>query len=441
MTVSTLINRTGAIKPQKVRRVFTPLWPHVLMCMLAIGWSLAIDVDVRIYAAELVSVVVMLLIRWRGFFTRYPAVMPILGAYFVWVVAICLSDLANATHYFDTFRNVFTPIVGGISLISMLAAIDRNPNSLITFLVITSVSKAFFGEPIYGEKYSDALVNVDAILNNTNLFKVRIEPALTPFLLVIAAWVGRNKASLSALILGLSGIFYLALDARSSAVAFLLAAGIVATIGLRVRPSPKQVAIGLVSLLPFAYAGYIAYVDYTLTYNPGGHNGKQLLLLSDPYNPFQLLLEGRSEWMVMPEAIAEHPIIGWGSWARDTELKYTFLRFEKTGGTNYDLFSYEDDFYIPAHSLIGSTWLWSGLIGLTSMLWLLSSLVRFGKRLSTLQTFCLPILAFFWVVLIWHFFFSPPQVVRTNFHILIASLIVFTSASTSPRSIPRKISV
>lgn len=175
------------------------------------------------------------------------------------------------------------------------------------------------------------------------------------------------------------------------------------------------------------YGAYLAYVQYTLSFNPDGHNGKQLQRTENPYNPLDLLLQGRSEWLVIPAAIAENPLFGWGSWAEDKSSYFSILRAQRL---DEEISSSVIKNYIPAHSLIGSAWVWSGLLGFAAMLWFLRIIWTISLRLPGSRSPLLPAVIFLLFLLFWHYFFSPPMHVRISFPITLAALIALTRGAT-----------
>jgi hypothetical protein len=164
--------------------------------------------------------------------------------------------------------------------------------------------------------------------------------------------------------------------------------------------------------------------------NPNGHNGKQVKELENAYNPFSLLLRGRSEWLVWPTAFSERPLFGWGSWAEDKDGRFALLRIVLLEtGTFPTANTQGQKSYIPVHSLFGASFVWSGLLGLVAMLWFLSIVISMGRRLLLSRSYLLPAVTFLLLQILWHYFFSPPQHLRLSFPVGLASLIVLTSPS------------
>lgn len=418
----------GNIKWENVQqRQRNLLWPHLFMALYGIGWAVSFDLGFRLYGAEIVSILGLMLLRWRPVLRSYPMLRRILSVYVVWVFAIALSDLVNGTALIDTARNMATPIIGGASLVFVLTTFSRTPSALLTFLAATAISKAILGDAIYGDTFADQTLSWASIQADTNLFKVRIEPFLTPTLLILACWVGRRKTSRATMIFMAASLGYFLLDSRSSGLLFLASALTLIAIDTGYKPRRGKTLTTAAVIALIAYGAYWGYVQYTLSFNPDGHNGKQLLRTENPYNPLDLLFQGRSEWLVIPTAIAEKPFLGWGSWAEDKSFYFAILRAERL---DEEISSSLIKAYIPAHSLIGSAWVWSGLLGFASMLWFLRIVWTISLRLPGSRSPLLPAVIFLLFLLFWHYFFSPPMHVRLNFPITLAALIALTRGAT-----------
>jgi hypothetical protein len=400
-------------------------WPHIYMALFAAGWVFTYESFFRIYLAEILSIIGIVLIPWTKTFKQFPMGRSILGAYVLWIIAILLSDWINATDFLDIIRAISNPLLGALSFVVILAVLSRNPNALISFLVVTFILKLIFGDPVYGDVFFDKDLSIESLREDMNFFKVRIEPFLTPILLVATSLLFRKSLKIAIGALFFAAVLYFYVDFRSLALVFLLT-GIFLWLNLNRKYKTKfnSPSIFKSSILVFliAYSSYVGYTAYTISYNPEGHNAKQLDSTENPYNPFALLAIGRPEWGVIPSAIYERPFFGWGSWAQDKTGEFNSLLQSKQDNNSISRRS----IYIPAHSIIGSTVLWSGLLGLISMFWLFSSILKMGARLSNVKSHLLPVVQFLTILIVWHFFFSPPQHIRITFPLALASLIILT---------------
>lgn len=403
----------------------TTVWPSIIMFMYGAGWSIAFDLGVRIYAAEVISLLGLVILPWRSLFGKYKALRMILVGYGLWITAIAIADIVNGTGIFAVARNMSTPILGGASVVFVVAMLSRQPSAIVAFLVGTIIFKGILGDASYGDTFSDVTVEWATIQADTNIFKVRVDPVLTPALILFSCLLARSSLYWAAGLLGLSAVAYFALDSRSSALVLLLTSSLLLALRSGYRPKLSHMLITALITLPLLYAAYIAYVDYTLTYNPAGHNGKQLAILDNPYNPFALLVTARSEWLIWPIAFGEKPFFGWGSWALDPNGRFEALRLYLLRQDNTS--SALELGYIPVHSVVGAALVWSGLLGLAAIAYLLKTILSLVLSLHTVNRTLLPAAAFFSFMVLFHFFFSPPQHVRISFPIALGLLIVATA--------------
>lgn len=412
-----------------------PFWPHLFMALFGVGWAVSFDFGARFYGAEFVSLLGFLLLSWRTTLLQYLNLKKITLIYVLWVGAIALSDLINQSSLLDWGKASATPVLGGVSLIVCCHALATNPRALLTFFCSIAAGKALLGDASYGDAFRDYDLSFEVIQANTNIFKVRIEPVLTPLAMLIACLSQKNSLKIPIFLFIITGIFYFLMDARSGGLILLLAATLLAKIQFGIKLRQRIFLVGLASVLvtSFGYVGYVGYVKYTLTYNSTGHSGAQLQYLDNPYNPLALLAQARPEWSVMPLAISERPLFGWGSWAEDDNFRFSSLQAERTSGDNYALIETQQNKNpIPFHSLVGSVWLWSGILGFGLMIWLMKIIWNMGQVLTVISSPLIAAASVMIVTLLWHYFFSPPMIVRLGFPIALATLIVLTDRTQKP---------
>jgi hypothetical protein len=420
--------RNGPHRPAR-----TDYWPTLYMFAFGFGWALAIELQFRLYLAELIVLMALPFLSWKSLITRYGPLIKILSCLGLWFTATLLSDLYNQTDLNSTLRGLSTPLLAVGTLLFILTCIDRKPSSLMALLMGSGLGKMIFGEPFYGLEWSQRAIDFNA-LSELNYFKARIEPFLTPILILFLSWIGRKNAKVIIIPACIIGFLYILFDARSVGFAFFTAGVLFFVTFLKRRPSVTVLWLIAILFGCVSYAFYVAYVDYTLSDNMASQTGMQLSMVANPYNPLELLQIGRSEWAAMPTAIAERPLMGWGSWALDTSNRFNLIRLERTGALNLGSEQLNGLMYIPAHSVIGAAWMWSGLLGLLAIVWLFIvftqlaiSAARQGIAAPSKRTAYLFITLFLSVNMAWAFIFSPPQSVRTQFPIVIALLIYMTT--------------
>ena len=144
----------------------------------------------------------------------------------------------------------------------------------------------------------------------------------------------------------------------------------------------------------------------------GGYLGQeaQLKFIAQGGGQFGLLLGGRSEILASARAIADSPLIGHGSWARDPAYRVYLYRLIDLGyqrsQAEMDRYVNESDL-IPAHSHFFQAWVWAGILG--AIFWLvvlrlvIQALIKSNRHPNSLYIFAM----FISISAIWDIFFSP----------------------------------
>jgi hypothetical protein len=119
-----------------------------------------------------------------------------------------------------------------------------------------------------------------------------------------------------------------------------------------------------------------------------------------------LLLGGRGEILASEQAILDSPILGHGSWARDST--YTAIMEDRRAALGYRRFQDggKRDDLIPTHSYIFGSWVDAGVAG--GLFWLLILGITFYALFNASGTEpLLPLFAFAGFMLMWDILFSP----------------------------------
>lgn len=120
-----------------------------------------------------------------------------------------------------------------------------------------------------------------------------------------------------------------------------------------------------------------------------------------------------SSAMVGFSAVLESPLIGYGSWGRDTrfaklyaDVQFRMSKSEESPLYDFDLIRLAT---IPAHSQMLEAWIEGGLLGIAFMLCYLVLLLRGLRMLITIQSpsATLTLLGFFMIWGLWALFMSP----------------------------------
>lgn len=125
----------------------------------------------------------------------------------------------------------------------------------------------------------------------------------------------------------------------------------------------------------------------------------------------RLLIGGRVDFFAGLTAALEKPLLGHGSWARDTGGYYERFLFKYGMETDYERYRTKIDKgiigYLPGHSNVITAWNWYGIFGLIFWLYVFYLYVlTLKKNMATIPQW----FGYFALVLpgaIWNFFFSP----------------------------------
>ena len=120
---------------------------------------------------------------------------------------------------------------------------------------------------------------------------------------------------------------------------------------------------------------------------------------------FGVLLGGRSEIFISTQAIADSPLLGHGSWAKDPQYSALLLELEELG---YDVnYQASESELIPTHSHLFGAWVEAGIVGAVFWLWVLFLALRVMSNLFLVREPLAPLITFTGFLLIWDVLFSP----------------------------------
>jgi O-antigen ligase len=409
------------------------------MLLFGAGWAFAVSFFGAIYGSELLAIALLPTLKPLRLIETNADLRRVLTAYGLILLGLVISDIANATAFDLALKGWANPAVAAVSLIFVTAALGKDPVANVKYYLFAS----FLANLILGNgAYSVTGVGgVDSswadISANENLLKVRVVPFLMP-LLALTVFYLRKRWWLAAQLISLAAaVFLFSYDARSAGlVAFAMALAVAAFRRPRQINTKKLftlLGVGLVG----GYLAYVGYVYFSLNYNPEGHNARQLSIVSNPYNPVMLLGIGRPEWVVAPDVIAQKPILGYGSWAEDKDQRYALLRAILTNSVDvYDAVSGERKFWIPTHSVVLTSWIWGGLVGLFGAIFLIVTFLKILVKAMNARPEAMVFIAYFGISLLWDLFFSPIQSLRLTAPIALGFLIAVANHPSNrlPRS-------
>lgn len=138
---------------------------------------------------------------------------------------------------------------------------------------------------------------------------------------------------------------------------------------------------------------------------------------------WSILLGGRSEIFVASQAIADSPIIGHGSWAKNPEYAARLLLLDKFG---YEVnYSAAESELIPTHSHIFGAWVEAGTVGTFIWFWVLFLSLRVMSNMYLLREPMSPLIIFAAILFAWDVIFSPFGAERRIFAPFYIILLMF----------------
>jgi hypothetical protein len=226
----------------------------------------------------------------------------------------------------------------------------------------------------------------------------------TPFVArVVGPW-GQAAATIVAAAANLAG------ESRS-VFAILLGVACIVVLGalfarvLRGRPLPKRLFAITVLGGFFFYQGVVTIYETAAT---SGILGPEALekYENQTQGGTGLLLGGRAESLVSTQAIADSPIIGHGSWARDYSYVALFIEaLEKRGAPLTT--EYSNSGLIPSHSFLLGSWVEHGIFGGLFWIYVFVLCCRSLYSLFHIPSALRPLVAFVIFSFMWDVLFSP----------------------------------
>lgn len=323
----------------------------------------------------------------------------------LWFVSQVFTDLIRSTPTNDMLRGWAGILVLLVTFSSLYLLIKRSIRRIQIFLLGYTIGVLaslyiqppyyFAGEPWkFGFGYPTTLLVLLFILQTTGKKFSDLKKWVLPLLALGGLSIYLNARSLGAMIILTALILWLRNTNFGKEILTrvrpqsIVAGGLI--LGLTIW--------GLISVYAFAaqkgYLGEEARQKYTWQYS----------------GQFGLLLGGRSEILASAVAIRDSPIIGHGSWARDSTYRVFLYRLIDFG---YQLPQEELDRYvnesdlIPAHSHIFQAWVWAGILGAVFWLVILGMIFKVFIQSNRFPPSLYILVIFICISSIWDIFFSP----------------------------------
>lgn len=227
----------------------------------------------------------------------------------------------------------------------------------------------------------------------------------TPFFARIAGWWGQAAATMLLAVTNLAGNSRAVFGLLFTVAAITVLAPLLNRL-MRGRPLPKALfAVTMVSSI-FFYQGVAAIYETAASSGILGREAREKYEMQTEGGA-GLLLGGRAESLVSTQAIADSPIIGHGSWAKDYSYIALYVEALEKRGVPIIGDPYGGGGLIPSHSFLLGAWVEGGILGGLFWIYILTLCVRSLYSLFHIPSGPRPLVTLVILTLMWDVLFSP----------------------------------
>lgn len=344
------------------------------------------------------------IVFWKSFFHMYLFLLS----------AQLFSELFVSNGLNDSMRGIMVTIISFFHLSFLLFYASKDKRFLLFAFIGAAIS-------ILMQKM-DEDVSMDVIESGeaAAYVKMRIAPAVGYFIMTASVFVNKKICVIA---FSAVGALIILLGARSGGM-FIFVSGIFGYyLSLGKKISIKSKIPAIVIAVAFLYVGYCYYATEVLEGRIVSGNNEQILSMSNPYNPLELLYVGRGEFFIGVQAFIDRFWLGFGAWAKDETGHYWDLLYKMKG-----LDTVWHGVWLPVHSVLIGWGVYNGVLcfiaGSKIVIFTLkkSFLIfkynLYDKRYMSCILYCL-------ISFLWNLLFSPPSHFRYTLPLLMVPLLMF----------------
>lgn len=370
------------------------------MVLLALTMPPEISLVGRLMIADVVCIGI---VGWAVLTRNLPPMHRVERTFYVlatvWLVTQIVTDIYVQSAPEDYLRGWARIVFFMINFTAVRIVLNRSLERAMFFLTLVLLAAAL--------KFALGNGNVEKTGELATDWKFGYGAAFTVFCMYAGAQVQRllRVAQMSTFGALAAAAVNLALNARSlfGQAAFAALIGPMAAARGRRRINTSTI------LLALALAGAGGFMTVE-TYSYAAEQGLLGQDAKDKYerqaeNNLGLLLSGRTELLGSLDAVSDSPIIGYGSYARDSYYAdLRFLRLQQAGiPTPRDI----DSDRIPTHSFLFGAWVEAGILGALFWFWVLFATVRAVRQSLEQPGIYTSLIIFAAIALAWDVAFSP----------------------------------
>ena len=362
-------------------------------CLLSLDFTLI----GRLFVAELLLLALMpmlLLFKWRMLTAPMPRTLLMLGL--MWLASQVSTDLIRNTPFADYSRGWAKITFTLINFSALYMLLNNNRRRLVLFAV--GITIGWYLHHVFNPFPSA----------QGDPWKFGLALPVT-LLLVLGAQRGfkRNSPRIVSLFLFFAAGLNLAMGFRSLAgICFVTAMFLF----LQLHQSRLVTRISHGRLVLIFAIGIIGVIGFMEFYGFAARDGMLGAQAQSKYETqasgkYGVFLSGRTEILVAMQAIADSPIIGHGSWAKDP--KYRNMLYKLGDATPIQQITMRNLGLIPTHSFITGAWVEAGLLGALFWAYVLWLIVRNLIYLHQMHEVLSPLITFVSFLMLWDVLFSP----------------------------------
>jgi hypothetical protein len=323
----------------------------------------------------------------------------------LWLVGQMLTDLYRRTEFMDWVRGDADIVVFGIGILVLIGLLGKSETRKVLFAIGVGVGTMLAARVEPTQPQTD------------DPWKFGYSPGVTLLLFVICCHFFRRRNYFAILLLVMGVSVVNVVENFRSMVLFLLI-----TVTLTVPLIPER--IGRLRLLPPPGSTARLIVMACLALGAGGLAFGMIKLATmtgmlgqeeQAKNQQQsqavggMFVGGRPEILVSSRAVFDSPILGHGSWARDSKYIEMLRDIKSRYGIAYDPAAGEEEAadVIPTHSYLFGAWVWAGILGGARWINVLTKVFKSIIKLSLLRPATMPLYAYLLVRQFWNILFSP----------------------------------
>lgn len=344
-----------------------------------------------------------------------PYLRVILLLLIVYLLSQIAVDLYRLTPKQDFLRGWAKIVIFGFALLG-LGALLFNSKKRVIFYILGFCLAPILSIMLYGLKFP--------------IYKFYIGIPISVLALLSVLIIPRSAKALALILPLFAGIAAFLLNSRSLAGMTLVAA-VYGGLLIYNKSQPQRSKINTLVVMAIMGACAFAVFQFYIIGAPKGWFGEDAITKYENQSAKSTsgdfsVLSGRQELLFSWPKIAESPVVGWGSWAKDSNF---YIGRAKELGLRVSRTAVKKEL-IPTHSHLFGAWVecgiagaifWAACIGLAASVLIRSQLSKFGD-LS-------PALGFIAILFFWDILFSPFAGERRVHDAFVLWILIISSSS------------